>query len=512
LLSDKELMIESAKSFMLQASSKTNGNVYDHISKIINKLLTEKPKNAYDVFESFSEKVKKETFQPKSTLLDDYVTTEEFNLARLQKPLFEKIGDMEADMEAEEEIETPLPNVMELASNFEQAGIGLGKEEMFRILLSLKHLIDAYPLQIVRFWGKIFGMHANYIIAEVMYREGEDEDEGEEEEEDKGSEAEDDKGEEEEDEKAYEPPKPNYKPPTVIPKEDLRVGANKYVYFVCNKPGEQWTKLPSVTPAQIVASRKIKKMFTGNLESSVVSYPPFPGLEGNYLRAQIARISAGTHISPVGFYIFDEDEEHDDEEEAQTEYVENPEYEPVPVRELIDDTVANWVHHVQYILPQGRCTWFNPNHKNEDGRDDEEDEEDEEEDQEEPDEPEPEQGPPLLTPLSEDVEIDTTPAWSAKLSSTLVPQYALAIVQSNLWPGAVAFSDGKKFENVYIGYGHKYNAQNYSPPPPPPIQREYPSGPDITEAEDPTVEEEVALKAAQEEALAAAEEEGEEED
>merc|ERR1712096_604225 len=175
-----------------------------------------------------------------------------------------------------------------------------------------------------------------------------------------------------------------------------------------------------------------------------------------------------------------------------------------------DDTMANWVHHVQYILPQGRCSWFNPNQKNEDAQDDEEDEEDEEEDQEEPDEPE--QGAPLLTPLSEDVEIDTTPAWSAKLSSALVPQYALAVVQSNLWPGAVVFSDGKKFENVYIGYGHKYQSQNYSPPPPPPIQREYPSGADITEAEDPTVEEEVALKAAQEEALAAAEEEGEEED
>merc|ERR1719376_559182 len=189
------------------------------------------------------------------------------------------------------------------------------------------------------------------------------------------------------------------------------------------------------------------------------------------------------------------------------EYAENPEYEPIPIRELIDDTMANWVHHVQYILPQGRCTWFNPNRKNEDGQDDEEDEEDEEEDPEGPDEPVPEQGPPLLTPLSEDVEIDTTPSWSARLSSTLVPQYALAIVHSNLWPGAVAFSDGKKFENVYIGHGHKYKA-----PPPPPIQREYLSGPDITEAEDPTVEEEVALKAAQEEALAAAEEEGEEED
>ena len=67
----------------------------------------------------------------------------------------------------------------------------------------------------------------------------------------------------------------------------------------------------------------------------------------------------------MGFYIFDEDEEHDDEEEQQTEYVENPEFEPVPVRELMDDTMANWVHHVQYILPQGRCSWFNPNQKNE---------------------------------------------------------------------------------------------------------------------------------------------------
>ena len=73
----------------------------------------------------------------------------------------------------------------------------------------------------------------------------------------------------------------------------------------------------------------------------------------------------------------------------------------------------------------------------------------------------------------------------------------------------------RKFENVYIGYGHKYSSQNYSPQPPTEMQKEYPSGPEITEAEDPTVEEEAALKAAQEEAMAAAEdmeEDGEEED
>lgn len=31
------------------------------------------------------------------------------------------------------------------------------------------------------------------------------------------------------------------------------------------------------------------------------------------MRAQIARISATTHISPLGYYVFEEEEEEDDE-------------------------------------------------------------------------------------------------------------------------------------------------------------------------------------------------------
>lgn len=64
----------------------------------------------------------------------------------------------------------------------------------------------------------------------------------------------------------------------------------------------------------------------------------------------------------------------------------------------------------------------------------------------------------------------------------------------------------RKFENVYMGYGHKYSPDNYSPTPPPAVQEEYPSGPEITETEDPTPEEEMALRAAQQEAMEAAEE------
>ena len=60
-------------------------------------------------------------------------------------------------------------------------------------------------------------------------------------------------------------------------------------------------------------------VFSSFLFSQVVAYPPFPGTESNYLRAQIARISAGTHISPLGFYQFDEEEEEEEEGEGKTQ-------------------------------------------------------------------------------------------------------------------------------------------------------------------------------------------------
>ena len=74
---------------------------------------------------------------------------------------------------------------------------------------------------------------------------------------------------------------------------------------------------------------------------------------------------------------------------------------------------------------------------------DEFEDEDEDEERLEADEPEPEAGPPLLTPLSEDAEVDNMPPWTAHLSSRLVPQYATCVIRSNLWPGAHAFAIDK---------------------------------------------------------------------
>ena len=56
-----------------------------------------------------------------------------------------------------------------------------------------------------------------------------------------------------------------------------------------------------------------------------------------------------------------------------------------------------------------------------------------------------------------------------------------------------------------MGWGHKYSARGYTPPSLPTVMEEYPDGPEITEVDDPTVEEEQAVKAAQEEAMEGAE-------
>lgn len=40
-------------------------------------------------------------------------------------------------------------------------------------------------------------------------------------------------------------------------------------YFVCTSPADDWIALPDVTPQQIVVARKIKRFFTGDLDSEV---------------------------------------------------------------------------------------------------------------------------------------------------------------------------------------------------------------------------------------------------
>ena len=63
-----------------------------------------------------------------------------------------------------------MPNLLELINHFEETGISLGRDEIFRIYLALKRLTEQFPLATCRFWGKIQGTKENYIIAETQLR------------------------------------------------------------------------------------------------------------------------------------------------------------------------------------------------------------------------------------------------------------------------------------------------------------------------------------------------------
>ncbi|XP_035531399.1 radial spoke head protein 4 homolog A [Morone saxatilis] len=382
----------SFKAFMLKNNTQGNINLYDHLTRLLIKVMDEHPQNAVDVIEDMSCDVKRGLFEDKQSTLQDLPhTTAAELLAEQQRLLFTRPEEAEQE---EELVETPLPNVSEIGFYLEQAGVGLGREEMQRVFLALKQLVESQALPRCRLWGKILGTESSYIVAEAEYREGEEEEEQSAEED-----AEEEEREAETENEMDSLPQSTYKPLPEVPKEAIGTGANKFLYYVCKEPGLPWVKLPSVSPAQITAARRIRKFFTGRLDSPVVSYPPFPGNEANYLRAKIARISAGTQVSPQGYFQAGEEEEGDEEDEASRDsYEVNPDFEGVPVAEMAE-SLSTWVHHVQHILQQGRCTWVNLSVK---PGDDSNEEGEAEEKEEEPDEPEPEVGPPLLTPLSQD--------------------------------------------------------------------------------------------------------------
>jgi radial spoke head protein 4A len=270
----------------------------------------------------------------------------------------------------------------------------------------------------------------------------------------------------------------------------------------------------TVTPEQINSSRQIRWYLTGDLNAEVRSYPQFPGREGNYLRALLARITAGTAVSPKGYYKAkkpsdEDDEEEEEEEEEDVEEEEEEEaskedmvfpvkkFRPENIRDLANPQVDLWVHHAAHILRQGRTVWINmdkpKDRKKSDEEEDEEDEEevDEEEEEEQPAASNKEVGPKLFSDLEQDSSLDGTKPWSARTSSSVFTEFEVVNVRSNLWPGANALCTAKgKVENIYLGDGLKFQGHSYAPFLPEEPQAEYKDGPELTEIVDPSVQEE----------------------
>ena len=484
-------------------------NLYDHMRRLLEQLISTRPENVMEYFDQYSRELrnKKPREDPMVFLANSvklakmygliYPTTQEN-----QDGLLPKIADP-----------------WEYVYYFEEIGVSLPREELYQISLALRKLSLVEGLSKIRFWGKLFGLDRSYIVAECELTHDEiekriatevDELYGEEEVEEEEDESifsrvdepfktstilnksTDDYVEQEETERfiykklnSYKKPplpKPNKQVRKTMP-EPLGEGANKKVYYVCHEAGDEWILLPNVKPEHIAAARQIRKYMKGYLLSKVESYPPFKGSEKEFLRAQIARITSATQISPLGYYQFGGGEEAVPEEGIEGEIIANLDYEPIPPQDLLK--TGFWVHHSPYILRIGRTSHWLPEKLGETEMEEETFVEEMEQK---------EIGPPLLTPISEDVMQEMIQPWSIKSSSMLLPASGVVLVRSNLWPGAYAFAKDRTFDNIYIGWGLKLSVEGFSPSYLPQRQNEYELGPEIMEVDDPSPQMEEAWR------------------
>lgn len=429
--------MDAAAAKALLQRKEGSSSVYDHLTEVILKLITEQPDNALAVFEQLSGQVKSATFPGPNAAdrVGGQAAAAELEAARkahldVQAALFKAPG---GDAEDAVQPGEPVQDLTDDANLLEWAGIGFGRTEMFRIHLALKQLSSkSAGARNLRFFGKILGAHSDYYVAEGV------------------ADAEDEEADDAKDALGN----------TIQKTGD---GPNKYTYWVCSSIGGAWTRLPRVTPHQLIVAKGSPRLLSGHLDSPVRGHPPFPGKEMHYLRALLAHISAGTALAPAGaFQPVDGDE--------------NGAIEPAAEWEAPGDLSGAdaWVHTSLDINIKGR-TRPNPPAINDAG-------------EEVPEEDAPEPSAPLKS-IAEDPAVDEGAeegggAWEIKTCPAAgVPEgevQPLAVLKSLRWPGAYVAGVGKKWVNVYVGRGLPVSLAPYQPALPGTIPSEYAFGAEET--------------------------------
>jgi len=413
------------------------GSEYDHLEKIINRVISEKPKDAYGLVEVLSRLVREQPDAAIPTTTEDLEAATEY----VQKVRVLDKVPAEGEPAVPVNVGSAVPDFCEDAETLQWVGVGFGELESYKIKCALRNLAfkqmeTGYTR--IRLWGKMLGTDADYYVAEA-YKEG-------------------DVGEADEANPDAEP---------------SGTGANKYAYFVSNDlASQEWTKLPNITPKEIIAARRIKKLMSGKTSANVVTHPPFPGTEQVLLRAQIARISADVTLM---FKDTLKREGNFGDEEAG---------EVLPNEEFVQPTAAQlmaaqgWQHSEPHILQIGRTSHMDPPEGDEENADN-------------PDNKlrkrmlaERESDPardPIRQLNGDKLEWDfrqfgdkalykNTSADPVKAAEPVCN--AVTCVRSLTWPGAVTVAKGSNMIQLYVGYGLAANEPDFFPSMLPDVQCE----------------------------------------
>lgn len=407
---------------------------YEHLEKIIDRVISEKPKDAYSLVEVLSRLVREQGDTPIPTTTEDLEAATEY-VKKVQ--LLDKVPS-DGDPPAPVSVGAAVPDFCEDAEVLQWAGFGFGELDSYKIKCALRNLAfkqqeNGYTK--IRLWGKILGTDADYYIAEAT------------------SEATGDVDEENPD------------------AEPAGVGANKYQYLVTNDlASQEWTKLPNIKPKEIVAARRIKKIVTGKTTAKVVTHPPFPGSEEVLLRAQIARISADTTLM---FRDFVKREGNFGDEDAG-EVAPNEEFVMPSAAQLM--TPEGWQHLEPHVLQNGRTTHRDPPEADEDN----------------PDNPDNKVRARMLAERESDPERDPIRRLNGDKLEWVFKQFgdtalyktgssdpaaqprsnAITCIRSLTWPGAVSVVQGSNLVPLYVGYGLAAGEPDFFPSMLPDVQDE----------------------------------------
>lgn len=350
---------------------------------------------------------------------------------------------LEPPVKIEGEETTPItqvnyvPDYHTLFKQISWCGISLSEKESYLLRNSLRNLSGNLP-GTVSFFGKIYGTKRDYYVAEAT---------------------------------EVDPPEGFEYPPDMEQRKND--GVNKNVFFVTNDLSEDWKELPDVTADQIVASRKIRYNFTGDLERKIYTNPHFNGQEKHLLHCQLSRIYHGTKLVPtLNNYTVESPEE------PFKPLVPNTDNKPKKFTHNDLINLGTWIHYPPGILKQGRVNHFIETPE-------------EEQDPEEFRKKQMEKDPfdKRIKPITEDKLLSASSLSKIKICPWKLSQcyenniyvnpyiklldetqpdfepteqkdnkadYTIICIKSLLWPGAYNFYLGKECYFFYFGNGQKF--------------------------------------------------------
>lgn len=384
----------------LKGAADGTGNVHEHLSQVILKLFSEGHGDALDILEHVSVLVKtganpRDIPETKSDGPSGPAASEKA-WADATLKLYPGGGE---DDEEPPQPQSEIRSILSDYSALEWAGVSLGKETTYNLKLAMDNLSikmadSEAPIAKLQFWGKILGTKKDYIILQ---------------------------GELESPAEPEEAPEESSVDPASL--REGAEGANKYTYYVANSVEGVFTQLPDVSPEQIKASRNLKRMFTGDLDTIVGGHPPFPGAkEAGLLRAVIGLITAETHVVANGLLVAP-----DEENKFEVEQPEEDEYNAAveaATAEALSTKLSAWRLLNTGLNADGRC-------RNVPREDDDDDE----------------AVKPPATPEVYPLGKLTAGEWCIGRAG------AHGCVRSTVYPGAIGIASGQYSLNVYIGYG-----------------------------------------------------------